>query len=159
MRYQSDPAKAEELSRQAEEVVLQLPLVAGIGIKDHKEFARVFKDVQNSMDVFLGPNKREVLKPAYKDVDITRVEFGPDSKLVREFLRRESVLGNLFSPRLYYATIEDGWYFGLSPEPLRDLIDRAEARRLGKDKEQGEEVAINSSFYVSPDAAVKAGAF
>jgi hypothetical protein len=155
LRKQLEPGKPNgvewEQALEYLQVVLQLPWTAGVGIADEKKFAESLSQLQRAADAF-GPCEREILKPAYKGVAITRVRFAANSQ-VANFLQAKGAL-----PALYHARIGDGWYVSLREAPLKELIDRAAARRAGDGSAtKGEAVAVNESLYFSPAAARKAG--
>ena len=127
-------------------LALQLPLTAGIRIVDRQKLADFLEESRKLPP--LGSPKVEVLKPPYKNVAITRLEFTKDNELVR-------IIGSDKSVFLYHAVVDDIWCLSLREAAVKDLINRSVARREGKVK--GETVETNSSLYLSPLAAQKAG--
>jgi hypothetical protein len=63
-----------------------------------------------------------------------------------------------FRPALYYALVDGGWYVSPRVECVKSVIDRAAARKGGKGP-RGKAVPVNSSLYLAPRAAKKAGGF
>jgi hypothetical protein len=148
---QSTPEKAQ---RAAARQVFRLPLTVGAHVRGEKRFAKDFDDLRSLVRHWFGPFTAEDVKPAYKGVTLTRVRFGTDSSLVQSLY--EGVPAEKRVPVvLYHARVDGAWYASLSPGPLRDLIDRAAARRAGKEV-PGEKVEVNTSLYVAPEAAFDA---
>ncbi|HMC90165.1 MAG TPA: hypothetical protein VKI17_11485, partial [Gemmataceae bacterium] len=129
-------------------LALQLPLTAGVRIKDPVKFDEEFKYLQQMLQANV-PYTARPIRPEYKGVPITRVQFAPGGSLA-EFLKMRK------PPDLYHARIDDWWYVSLREAPLKELIDRSVARREGKEPKPGETVPINLSVYAGPRAATKA---
>jgi hypothetical protein len=134
-----------------------MPLTVGVSVRNPLFFAGFLAAAKAQLqNVLPGGFEWEPMEPAYKDVNIVRIRPKDNSELARYFKDKPT-------PALYYALIDGGWYISLREEPIRDLIDQSVARKEGKDKgqalKQPETVAINSSLYVAPNAAKKAGDF
>jgi hypothetical protein len=157
VRQELERSEPEDRERFREEMqqTLRLPLTVGAHIRDAKAFDKLFEDVRVFANHYLGPLTAEAVKPPYKGVSLTRVRFDRDGRLA-EFINPEGTpKARRFVPTLFHARIDGHWYASLSPEPLRDLIDRAEARRAGKGP-LGEKVEVNTSLHVAPEAAFEA---
>jgi hypothetical protein len=143
-RSELRPELQSDVEQEMEQLFFQLPLTAGVNIRDPKVFAKVLKKFQRSADSWIGPIKRRILKPPYKGVSITRAQFHL----------------NFFDATLYHAMIGDGWYISFSEAALKGLIDHTEGQRnTKKGAPKGKAVKVNSSLYVAPGAADKAGDF
>jgi hypothetical protein len=60
-----------------------------------------------------------------------------------------------FLPAIYYALVDGAWYVSLQEQPIKDMIDRGEARnKQPTDAKPVEARRVNSALYVSPAAAV-----
>ncbi len=131
-----------------EQAVFRIPLTAGVAIGDQQAFAALLKWLQGMLEG-IGPHTREHLKPAYKGITITRIQFGPESQLAKS-LKMEK-------PAIFHAQVNKAWYVSLREDSLKQIIDgaiqRDEARKAGKESEA---VDINSALYLSPAAASKA---
>jgi hypothetical protein len=125
-----------------ERIFVQLPVTVGIGIRDPKEFAKVLTALKNG----LMDAESKILKPAYKNVLITRLRFdvgGLPKKLT-----------------IYHAMVGKGWYVSFSEAALKEVIDQTEGhRRAKKGASKGKLVKVNSSLYLAPKAVDKARAF
>ena len=129
-------------------LAFQLPITAGIGIRDKTEFPKDKEQITSLLKGFLGPVK--IKEGKYKGTVITRAKFGRDSQLVQQVNR--NVKGKLTKVVLYHAVIEDGWYAGFDKGALLDMIDRAEERKKQK-AGKGETVPVNASLHLSPRSA------
>ncbi|HEV3081036.1 MAG TPA: hypothetical protein VGY66_14740 [Gemmataceae bacterium] len=143
----ASPANDAEDARGAVRLALQLPLTAGVRIRDRAKFNKFFEDMQSELRNF-APYTATRLKPEYKGIPITRVQFQPGNMIADE-LRLKRL------PNLYHAVIEGWWYVSLREAPLKELIDRAVAKRAGKEV-TGTAVPINFSVYAGPKAASEA---
>jgi hypothetical protein len=116
-------------------IFLRLPVTAGIGIRDPKLFARVLADFQTVLDKgdWFKPTKRQVLKPPYKGVTITRVQFelGPS---------KESL-----PLTLYHTLIGDGWYVSFREDALKELVDHTAQTKAQKPTSKDKSIKVNSS--------------
>ena len=154
MRQDLLPVKNRgQRDEEAIRLLFQLPITAGVGIKDRQRFPGEKQQILTLLKQVLGPVK--VTESKYKDVPITRVKFGPDSQLF-QFLNREFKNVKFTKVVLYHAVIENGWYAGFDKGALKDLIDRAEQRQKNPGKSQT--VPINASLHLSPRSADQAGA-
>lgn len=129
-------------------LAFQLPITAGIGIRDKREFPKDKENITNLLKSFLGPVK--IKESKYKGTVITRARFGEDSQLAKQLNR--NVKGKVAKVVIYHAVIEDGWYVGFDKGALKDMIDRAEARRKQK-LVDGPTVPVNASLHISPRSA------
>jgi hypothetical protein len=59
-----------------------------------------------------------------------------------------------FLPAVYYALVDGAWYVSLQEQPIKDMIDRAEARQKQPANGAGESRPVNSALYFAPEAAV-----
>src|SRR5207249_5021860 len=60
-----------------------------------------------------------------------------------------------FLPAIYYALVDGAWYASLQEQPVKDMIDRSEARQKQPAAANAAEVRqVNSALYVAPEAAV-----
>src|SRR5207247_6232064 len=132
-------------SLEALRLALQLPLTGGVRIKDRVKFDQELKDLLQTLQGNT-PHTARHIKPEYKGVPITRLQFAPGG-LLADFLKMKNL------PDIYHARIDDWWYVGLREAPLKELIDRSVARREGKELRHGETVPINLSVYSGPRAA------
>jgi hypothetical protein len=94
----------------------------------------------------------EPLDPDYKGVRIVRLQA---TRQGLEFLNRE-VKKDPFLPAVYYALVDGAWYISLQEQPIKDMVDRAEARRKRPADAKAEGRPVNSALYLSPSAAVSA---
>jgi hypothetical protein len=118
---------------------IQVPITVGVRIGEQKAFDGLLKKVIELSCLFTEGTVKE-LKPDYKNFRILR--FVPK-------------LGDW--PVLYSAQIDGAWYLSTSLDAVHELADQAAARRAGqKPATKGETVAINSSLYLAPGAAVLA---
>jgi hypothetical protein len=129
-------------------LVFQVPLTVGLEIRNKLVFAGVLAAAKRALTEALPDSiEWEVMKPPYKGVTLVQIKARP------------GLVGNQkdFTPALYYALIDDGWYLSLRDAPLKDLIDRAVARKENKSAESKDDaVQVNSSLYIAPQAAVTA---
>ncbi len=147
---QPQTANGDQESEEAARVAFQLPLTAGISIGDKQAFATQLENIKSLAPNLLGPYTRERLKPPYKGVTITRIQFAADSVLA-QFLK-----SGRNPPVIFHAQVHDAWYVSLREASLKQVIDqslaRAEAKKAGR---VSESVEVNSTLYVSPAAASK----
>jgi hypothetical protein len=128
-------------------LALQLPLTAGVSIKNRHKFDIFLTAMQRELRSSI-PSTATPITPAYKGVPITRVVFSPGGP-AEQFLRIKQL------PNLYHAVINDWFYVSLREAPLKELIDRSEARRAGQANSAS--VPINFSVYAAPRPAREAG--
>lgn len=102
-----------------------------------------------------GPVTRD--GTTYRDVALTKLTFRPDSRWARWSNPEDTPPEKRFLPVLYHAEIDGGFYVGFQEGPFRELIDRSVARREGK-AGKDDVIDVNQSLYLSPKAAVNAGA-
>jgi hypothetical protein len=155
VRQEFEPAAPDERWREEALRTYRLPLTLGVHFPDEKAFDKQLAQFRPLLSNAFGPFTREAVQPAYKGVTLTRVRFDRDSQLV-QYLYGEAVPeAKRIAPVVYHAKVDGFWYVSLSPDVLRDLIDRAAARRAGKGG-TGEKVEVNTSLYVAPEAAFDA---
>jgi hypothetical protein len=157
IRRGEESRASPELYQEAGRLFFRLPLTVGLGIRDPRAFQKQLDDYEDILRWLIGEFTVDKKRPAYKGIPITAVRFAADSGLAR--FARVNVAAKsrpLYEPVLYYAFIGDGWYLSVSESQLRGLIDDSIARLKPKKPEPA--VAVNSSLYVAPAAAVQAGA-
>jgi hypothetical protein len=152
IRQQIDPQRRHDFTEDLE-LVFQMPLTFGMEIRNPMIFAGLLTSVRKMMENSLpGALDWGPLEP-YKGVSIVRVKARPEGEVARLIVNPQA--RRRLEPAVYYAMIDGAFYFGLREEPLKDLIDRREAR-----KESGEkatpQVEVSSSLYLGPKAAVQA---
>ncbi|MCI0354276.1 MAG: hypothetical protein L0099_04430, partial [Acidobacteria bacterium] len=135
-------------------LIAQLPVTAAVG-GDEKLVGQVAEAFPN-LPSWLGPATSG--KSEYKKTTIHWVRFASNSQfvqMVRGFsdARRAELK---LTPTLYHARIDDGFFAGFSEEALRELIDQSVARKEGKGPAKKEMIDVNTSLYLSPQAAFKA---
>jgi hypothetical protein len=136
-------------------VALRLPITLGIARGNQKDLTEYVDAIRKDAQAYLGPCHTS--SRSYRGIRITKVTFGADSVLVREMADAEHINVKVSSVSFYHATIGNGWYLSLRKDSIRDEIDRYLAHKAGKGPAKGETIKINSSLYISPQAAVKAG--
>jgi hypothetical protein len=166
---QPQAANGDQELQEAARVALQLPLTAGVSIGDKQAFARQLEEIKSLTLNLLGPYTREHLKPPYKGVTLTRIQFAADSQLAT-FLH-----SGRNPPVIFHAQVHDAWYVSLREASLKQVIDQSLARAEGgkggmlspptpstqrpAGRPGGESMApsveVNSTLYVSPAAASK----
>jgi hypothetical protein len=132
----------------------QLPVTVGVRIGDKDAFDKLLRDLGRSFDL-----EGTALVPAYKGVTIRRLPFDVERLTGMNLNSVDTPDKKRFKPVLYHAQIDGFWCISTSLDSLRDILDRAVARRdkPGKDTEQAE---LNSSLYLAPEAMLSAaGAF
>jgi hypothetical protein len=127
----------------------------GIGIKNPLIFAGVLTGIKAALRSVL-PNgvTWEPMEPAYKGVNIVRIQA------TREGVANFMAVGEEkepFLPAVYYALVDGGWYVSLTESAIKQIIDDSVARKEGKAVPKGEKVDVNSSLYVSSNAAKHMG--
>lgn len=132
--------------------LLQMPVTLGVSVRNPLTFALFLTAVKKQVDNVLPGGLDWDTLDAYKDVKIVRIRPKVNGEVERFFKDQPK-------PAIYYALIDGGWYISLREEPIKDLIDQAAARREKKDDKKPETVAVNTSLYVAPGAAKKAGDF
>jgi hypothetical protein len=152
VRQEFESSTPDERSREEARHVFRLPLTIGARYGDEKEFNKLLSQVRALCEAGFGPFTSEPVKPAYKGVTLTRVRFDPDSNMAENLYGDTVPKERRVTPVIYHAKIDGWWYASLSPDALRDLIDRAASRRDGK-QAPGETVEVNTSLYVAPEAA------
>jgi hypothetical protein len=137
------PQKQDDWDKSAR-AAFRLPLTLGVAVRDRKEFTNLLKETP------AGPSTREQLKPDYRGVTITRIQFAPDSEAAKSLGMERN------PPAIFHAHVDNAWYVSLREDSLKRVIDqalaRAEAKKAGK---EGQTTEINSTLYASPAAAVK----
>ncbi|HTU22355.1 MAG TPA: hypothetical protein VMG10_30225 [Gemmataceae bacterium] len=143
MRQDYDPVDREKWERQVFRAVWELPITLGVRIGDKKVFARSLEAAAEWFKV-----QGKAIPPPYKGVSIRPFSL---ENLYQQWNASRT---HRFDPVLYHATVDDFWYLSTSLESLRDTIDRAVARRDQRDT--GEQVELNSSLYLAPEAMFSA---
>jgi hypothetical protein len=158
IRMQMDPDLSSRAGwQEGARLAFQLPVAAGVQVRDLPLFKEQLEQLRSLGQNFLGPYDVKELKPPYKGVVVTAVEFAPTSTLVQQLNQDLRPNESRVLPKLYHAFVDDGWYIATSEAPLKDLIDRWVTRRDSKEAElAGEQVTVNGSFYLAPKAAIKA---
>ncbi len=133
VRQEIDPRTAKEGPEAVQETVSlfqQIPLTVGLEIKHPVIFTGILVALRNSIQ---GLEWDEV--ETYKGVLITRV------KAYATFT-------------VYFIRLDGAFYMSFSPASLKDLVDRARARKEEKGKGKDRKlVKLNASLYLSPNAA------
>jgi hypothetical protein len=86
---------------------------------------------------------------------MVRVQATPNGEVNKFFNDPDKPEKDPFTPSLYYALIDGGWYLSVTDAALRDIIDQTEAQNQRKKEpaRKGQAVDINSSLYLAPGAA------
>src|SRR5262249_54231691 len=130
----------------------RLPLTVGAHVRDEALFKEQLYQLRTLVRSWVGPITAEPVKPPYKGVTLTRVRFHRDSGLAKALNAEGVPEEKRTTAAIYHARIGGCGCVSLSADSLRDLIDRAAARRDGK-AAPGETVEVNTSLYVAPEAA------
>jgi hypothetical protein len=135
------------------EVVFQMPVTLGVQIRNPLVFAGVLTALRTAMlNALPGAVTWEPLEPDYKGVKFVRIQA---TKQGLGMVRGGQGKKEPFLPAIYYALVDGAWYVSLQEQPIKDMIDRAEARKKQPDPAKNVEPRqINSALYVSPAAAV-----
>jgi hypothetical protein len=152
IRQDLTPKDEEQRNAEIAALVLKLPLTAGVGIRDHKGFKALRALIIQHLKNDAGPVK--ITESKYQNTTITRFEFSEDSRLIEELNRHAKT--QIKKLVVYETIIGDAWYAGFDKSAIKDLIDRAEARK--KNPMKADTVDINASWHMSPKAAEQAGA-
>jgi hypothetical protein len=134
---------AERIAR----LIFQMPVMVGMDVKNPLTFAAALATARTSvMNVLPGGLTWEPLEKPYKGVSIVRIQATESGM--------RQVVGSRpqrtrFQPAVYYAILDGAFYLTPNEATLRDFIDRAQEKRDGKPRT----VAVNSSLYLSPEAA------
>ncbi|HEY1381225.1 MAG TPA: hypothetical protein VGF55_30780 [Gemmataceae bacterium] len=141
------------------EVVFQMPVTAGVQVRNPLVFAGVLTALRTAaMNALPGAVTWEPMEPEYKGVKIVRIRATRQGvALVRGGGEAKK---EPFLPAVYYALVDGAWYVSLQEQPIKDMIDRSEAR--GKQPADAKPAAarqVNSALYVSPSAATAAKDF
>jgi hypothetical protein len=88
----------------------------------------------------------------YQGVPISRVRPQPGSAAA-QFLGGEENARQPFA--LYHVLTDGGWYISTRQAPLREQIDRGNARFRNGEADGRDLVPVSASLYVAPGAAVK----
>jgi hypothetical protein len=155
IRRELEPRPQDDVLQDAGRLIFRAPLIVGVGIRDRKAFQKQLDDYEDIFQWLLGEFRVEKNKLSYKGVPITVVRFAADSQLAQLVPVKRSARPT-FEPVLYHAFVGDGWYLTLNESCLKDRIDRSVARL--RPTELKKAVPVNSSLYLAPGAAVKAGA-
>jgi hypothetical protein len=156
LRRQLDSATPGDPALEAARLLFQLPVLAGSQVADRRRFEEDRQAIGELLKLFLGP-VREEKQPAYRGVEMTRVQFDRGSRLAEYLNDPGTPREQRFAPTLYHAYVEDGWYLSGREELLKELADRAAARREGKALiPAGEGVVVNTGLYLAPQALVQA---
>jgi hypothetical protein len=157
VRRELDPEARIDFSEELR-LLFQMPLTAGVEVRNPLVFAGALAALKKQITEALPDAITwENLEPKYKGVTLTRIKAKAGGEVAREFNRDEK---EPFTPALYYALIDGGFYLSLSDVPLKEMIDRWALKKEGKlSEEKGETVKVNTSLYVAPQAAAKARDF
>jgi hypothetical protein len=154
VRQQLDPSvPADHLPAWAR-LLQRLPVQAGIGVADRRNFDADLRSSAELFYLFAGPFAQEPLRSEQKGVAPVRVRFDPDSLTTRKLNESRLPGEKAVVPTLYYAHAGAGWYATLREAVLRTQIDRVLAKGADKTPAGKETIPINDSVYVSPGAAV-----
>lgn len=145
IRRQLDPNGGQRWEEEAR-LLFQMPVVFGVEISNPLVFAGVLATFRKQvMDALPNAVTWEPLKEEYKGVKVVEIKAQPGGLIAKEVGAQ---------PALYYGLIDGAWYISFRQEPLRELIDRWEARKKNTGK-PGETIAVNTALYVAPEAARK----
>ena len=133
-------------------LVFQMPVTVGLEIRNPLVFAGVLAALKNAANEALpGTVDWEPLKEKYKGTPIVEIKARADGPFGAFGLGKAA--GGPFAPALYYALVDGSWFVSLRQECIQDEIDAALARKKGKNAS----APVNSSVYISPQAALHAG--
>ncbi|HEX4592539.1 MAG TPA: hypothetical protein VH120_21600 [Gemmataceae bacterium] len=137
------------------ETAFQMPVTVGVQIRNPLVFAGVLTSLRTTaLNALPGAVTWEPMEPDYKGVKIVRI------RATEQGLRQQTGVSNRdakkepFLPAIYYALIDGAWYASLQEQPIKDMIDRSEARKKQPADAKAEARQINTALYVSPSAAV-----
>ncbi len=131
----------------------QMPITVGVEIRNPLVFAGVLtfvkKEIQSNLpdSIDWAP-----MDPPYKGVTIVQIKAKNDLFGLIDGGNGKKKK-DPFLPSLYYATVDGAWYISLRLEPIKDLIDRWDAKKKGK-LPPSEPVEVNAALHVGPAAAV-----
>jgi len=146
LRQDLTPEDRADYQSRAGAIIFQLPITAGIGVRDPK--GDMAKSLRNLVLNFAGPAK--VTTSFYKGAKLYRLDFGADSWITKNLNN-----GRLTEFTAYHVEIDGGFYVSFSEASIKDVVDRTIALRDGKIPSGKNVTPINASFHVSPQAAVK----
>jgi hypothetical protein len=137
------------------ETVFQVPVTFGVQIRNPLVFAGVLTALRTAFQNALPRAVTwEPMEPDYKGVRIVRIRATPQG--MDMVARGDQAKKDRFLPAVYYALTGGAWYVSLQEQPIKDMIDRTEARRRQPQDATAERRPVNSALYVSPAAAVAA---
>jgi hypothetical protein len=149
MQHQLNPGDQRRLERESARLVFQLPLTLGVRIGDAKEFDHFHDQFRSLAKWVLGDF--ETTTSEHRMVKISRWKAQAGSPVDRE-LSGEPGEKKPFLPSLFSMQFDGVWYAGFSEDALKGIIDHEIARKEGK--EPAKKAEVNSSIYLSPEAAV-----
>jgi hypothetical protein len=136
------------------ERVFQLPITVGLDIREPMVFAGLLTSVRKAVQTTMPDAVDWAPLEPYKGVHIVKIQARPEGQLARELIGRGGK--RRFSPALYYALIDRGFYLSFQEAPLKDLIDRSASLKDGKAAAAGDKTELNSAIYLAPRAAIQA---
>lgn len=159
VRRELDPDARDNFEEEAR-LFFQVPLTVGVQIRNPLLFAGVMAALKRELNNLVPDSLDwEAQDPPYKGVTIVQVRARPESQIA-EFLSPAAKKEERFTPALYYAVFDGAWYISLREAPIKDLIDRAVARKEAKAKgKAGDHPKVNAALYLSPAAAEKSKGF
>jgi len=143
-------------SGEYEELLFQMPVTAGVAIRNPLVFAGVLTALHGVVNTSApGAVTWTALEPEYKGVTIIRVQAQPNGMIA---LARNPKRKEPFLPAIYYTILDGAWYVSLRQDCIQDIVDRSVARKEGK-LPKPETLPVNASLYLAPEAAGKTTEF
>jgi hypothetical protein len=147
---------------EAIETVFQMPITLGVQIRYPLVFAAVLTALRTSvLNVLPDAVTWEPMEPEYKGAKIVRIRATEQGANTIRNLggARDEARKDPFLPAIYYALVDGVWYASLQEQPIKDMIDRAEAGKKQPGGAAADSRQVNSALYVSPAAATAAKDF
>jgi hypothetical protein len=130
------------------ETVFRMPVTLGVQVRNPLAFAGVLTGVRTALlNALPGAVTWEPMEPEYKGVKLVRIRATPQGL---DMVSQGEGKKERFLPAIYYALVDGGWYASLQEQPIKDMIDRAEARKKQPANVKAEARQVNSAFYLSP---------
>ena len=147
--------KLEIDEKEATRTFFQIPLTLGVSIRNPLIFAPALAVIRAAIASTLPGAVTWGPVAPYKGVSMVRVRATPNGEVNKFFNDLKKLGKDPFTPQVFYALIDGGWYLSVSDAALRDIIDKTEARNQSKKEpaRNGPAVDINSSLYLAPGAA------
>jgi hypothetical protein len=144
--------------KEATRQFFQVPLTLGVSIRNPLVFAPALAAIRTAIMTSLPGALTWEPMPAYKGVSMVEVKATPNGEVIKFFNEimpdKDDKPGKEpFTPRLFYALIDGGWYLSVTDAALRSLIDESEAMKEAKKRPRSEMVDANVSLHLAPGAA------